>query len=366
MTTIFTMTHKKFCEPENKSYVPLHVGKNGKADLGYLGDDTGDSISALNCYYGELTGVYWVWKNYSGCENIGICHYRRFFVNSDKKLMTSEEYDEILSEYDIIMPKIWTVEYYNSYWDAYADAHGEEQLIEEANVIKELYPEDYSVFCSVMNGKENYFGNLMVTSRELYNEYCEWLFPIFVELSKRINPDKYDEYHRRVYGFLSEQLLMVWVKKKNLKIYECDVMLTDEKAETKELKLAVRELLKVGHIDEARELFYGVLKVRPDIPLELSDMKREIFIIEHILYICSLEKQNDQKGMLEYNNDLFELIKHYRKIVECLKDMSSPASREYFKSTYVTDIAVEVITRNQSDTDFDWDKIRRQYYELQE
>lgn len=48
--TIFTMTHKKFKEPEDAIYVPLHVGRACSGDYGYAGDDTGDNISAKNCY----------------------------------------------------------------------------------------------------------------------------------------------------------------------------------------------------------------------------------------------------------------------------------------------------------------------------
>ncbi len=78
---IFTMTHKRFQEPVDQIYVPLQVGRAGAEDLGYLGDDTGDSISRWNNYYGELTGVYWAWKNEQEADIIGICHYRRFFLN---------------------------------------------------------------------------------------------------------------------------------------------------------------------------------------------------------------------------------------------------------------------------------------------
>ena len=88
---IYTMTHKKFQEPEDAIYVPLHVGRAGAADLGYLGDDTGDSISRWNNYYGELTGVYWVWKNEEDADIIGVSHYRRFFLNGQRKLMTPQE-----------------------------------------------------------------------------------------------------------------------------------------------------------------------------------------------------------------------------------------------------------------------------------
>ena len=105
MTRVFTMTHKHFAKPEDPVYVPLQVGRAAHEDLGYLGDDTGDSISDLNCYYGELTGIYWVWKNYEGRENIGICHYRRFFINEKMELLKEADYEEILSRYDIITSK---------------------------------------------------------------------------------------------------------------------------------------------------------------------------------------------------------------------------------------------------------------------
>ena len=47
------MTHKKFNPPKDTVYVPLQVGSALNPDLGYMKDDTGDSISDLNPYYGE-------------------------------------------------------------------------------------------------------------------------------------------------------------------------------------------------------------------------------------------------------------------------------------------------------------------------
>ena len=38
---IIVATHKEYWMPSDEMYVPLHVGKKGKADLGYQGDDTG-------------------------------------------------------------------------------------------------------------------------------------------------------------------------------------------------------------------------------------------------------------------------------------------------------------------------------------
>ena len=56
---IIVATHKNFIMPQDKElYLPVHVGCEGKKDLGFQGDNTGDNISVLNPYYCELTGLY--------------------------------------------------------------------------------------------------------------------------------------------------------------------------------------------------------------------------------------------------------------------------------------------------------------------
>lgn len=42
-TRIYVMTHTAFDPPQDPAYIPLHVGRAGKADLGYLG-------ASLMCY----------------------------------------------------------------------------------------------------------------------------------------------------------------------------------------------------------------------------------------------------------------------------------------------------------------------------
>ena len=69
-------THKEFQMPQNKElYLPIQVGSEGKDDLGYQRDNTGENISLLNPYYCELTGLYWAWKNLD-CDYLGLVHYR--------------------------------------------------------------------------------------------------------------------------------------------------------------------------------------------------------------------------------------------------------------------------------------------------
>ena len=97
-TKIFVMTHKKFHSPQNEIYIPLQVGRALGENLGYLGDDIGESISELNPFYGELTGLYWLWKNYQDVDLIGVCHYRRYFFDGSGKLMTKDEYETELED----------------------------------------------------------------------------------------------------------------------------------------------------------------------------------------------------------------------------------------------------------------------------
>ena len=76
--------------PESNMYMPVHVGSEGKQDLGYTKDNTGENISTKNPYFCELTGLYWAWKNLNN-EYIGLAHYRRHFSNTNKRLKTQEE-----------------------------------------------------------------------------------------------------------------------------------------------------------------------------------------------------------------------------------------------------------------------------------
>ena len=80
---IIVATHKKYEMPKDDIYIPLHVGAEGKEDIGFIKDNTGDNISEKNPYFCELTGLYWAWKNLNA-DYIGLVHYRRHFCLKKK------------------------------------------------------------------------------------------------------------------------------------------------------------------------------------------------------------------------------------------------------------------------------------------
>ena len=240
--TIYTLTHKHFTKPDDNMYVPLQVGTAINSPLGYLRDDTGDNISALNGYYSELTGLYWIWKNVHDINYVGTCHYRRYLIDENEHIMNEKQYEQIFKEYELVTTK--RVVLNNSYHYGFSANHNVTALDMTGEVIKELYPEYYDTFIQLVNGNETYFGNMIVTSKELFDKYAEWLFTIFFEVQKRIDmeTDK-DSYHRRVFGFISEFLLLVWVRVNNINVKECKVGMVGEKAETRELKAVLSSFL---------------------------------------------------------------------------------------------------------------------------
>ena len=309
---IYVMTHVSFDVPQDPIYHPLHVGHALKEDLGYPGDDTGDNISDLNMYYSELTGLYWAWKNVRNTEYIGLCHYRRYFLNENNRLMSKADFMPILEKYDVILSQPVTSA--QCYRDTYAEAHNIRDLEAVGEAIAALYPDCTPIFEEVLAGTKLYCGNLFVTTKTLFDEYAGWLFSIFSVAEEHIDVSTYDDYHKRVYGFLSEQLLYVWVRYQNLTYYEAPIGFTQEKAETLSLKEELAALFRERKIEEAHALFLDTMKSRPDVMLPGSDFSQELTTILRIIHSCLEDEKNGRPSMLEHSTDLNELIQYYEKL----------------------------------------------------
>lgn len=225
-TRIYVMTHKKIESIQSDTYIPLHVGKKGKESLGYLGDDTGDSISVKNSSYCELTGLYWLWKNVK-CDVVGICHYRRFFTR-DEKILEKEYIEQMLQQYDMIIPDSRCSKE-GSMEEHYAVRHDVADLHLCGEVIKEKYPSYEMAFETAMKANLISAGNMWITRKEIFDHYCTWLFDILFEVEKRIDFSKYDAYQGRVMGFLSERLFRVWLLNQEYKVREEYVKLIETK-----------------------------------------------------------------------------------------------------------------------------------------
>ena len=215
---IIVATHKKYWMPNDSMYLPLHVGAEGKESIGYTPDNTGDNISGKNANYCELTGLYWAWKNLKA-DYIGLAHYRRHFSNGKRfgdkkdKVISQVELEKYLSEADILLPKP------RNYWietnySQYAHAHHAIDLDTTRAIIQEKYPEYIKAYDESMKRTTGHRFNMFIMKKDKFDEYCEWLFDILFELENRLDISSYNKNDARVFGFVSERLLDIWLETK--------------------------------------------------------------------------------------------------------------------------------------------------------
>lgn len=216
-------------------YMPLHVGAALHPEVlpDWVQDNTGDNISERNAKYSELTGLYWMWKN-DDSDFQGIVHYRRHFGTAKEfaafahrdrfeRIIGSEETLDLLDGHDIILPRKRNY-YIESIYSHYAHTFPGEQL----DVAREIILHSESIylpaFDSIMAGKRAHMFNMFIMSRQKFNEYCSWLFPILGELKERVDDSGYDAFSARYPGRISEMLLDVWLKTKQYSYVERPVV----------------------------------------------------------------------------------------------------------------------------------------------
>lgn len=229
---VIVATHKKYKMPDDKMYLPLYVGAEGKEDLEYAKDNSGDNISIKNSNFCELTGIYWAWKNLKN-SYIGLVHYRRYFTLLNKRLKSEEEkfknvltlkqVDQILSGTDIILPKKRKY-YIENLYDHYKHTMYIEPLDETRKIIQDKYPKYLEEFDKLHKRTSAHMFNMFIMKKEILNDYCTWLFDILFELEKRIDISQYDSFHARFFGRVSELLLDVWINTNKLSYKEVRVI----------------------------------------------------------------------------------------------------------------------------------------------
>ena len=245
---VIVATHKPYWMPSDELYVPVRVGAEGKEDLGFTPDNTGDNISFKNANYCELTGLYWAWKNLD-CEYLGLAHYRRHFTvlrgTSDRRdILTLEQARGLFQNVDALLPKkrnYWI----ESNYSQYAHAHHAIDLDETRRIVEEKYPDYLEIYDSSMKKTTGHRFNMFIMKKELADAYCAWLFDILFELEKRLDISDYSANDKRVFGFVSERLLDVWLEQNHIKCKDIPyIFLEKENWITKGVNFILRKMNK--------------------------------------------------------------------------------------------------------------------------
>ncbi len=224
---IIVATQNRCRMPEEKIYIPLQVGAEGAPNIGFLRDDTGENISRKNANYCELTGLYWAWKNLDA-GYLGLVQYKRYFAAGKgpdkwKRLATQEDLEKILDETDVILPRKRNY-FIETTYSQYAHAHHAVDLDVTRRILSEKYPDYIPAFDCDMKKTAGHKFNMFIMRKDILDAYCEWLFSVLFELEKRLDISGYSPYNARVFGFVAERLLDVFIDTNKIPYKEMPVV----------------------------------------------------------------------------------------------------------------------------------------------
>ena len=237
-------------------YFPVWAGKNNKPLMnGLTGDDSGENISEKNKYFSELTGIYWVWKN-TQSDIVGSCHYRRYFTNSSlpfyyqvktilyyplglrrkrfgliysgnhkywkNKILSESEINSILETYDIILPVRRKLR--KSVQEHYEKYHNSCDLTLLRKILEQYFPDYISTYETILKGNRLFANNMFVMPWETFDKLMIWLFFILFKFEEKTDLEHYKGYQERIFGFLSERLITLWVVHNNLNYKELPIV----------------------------------------------------------------------------------------------------------------------------------------------
>ena len=220
--------------PKIKDYIPLIVGKPELSMEDCFNDSTGDSISLKNPFYCELTGHYWIWKNDKQSDVVGLCHYRRFlWINETGRRICRKNFttlndtvnnyldtcqlENTLKSHDIILPRPYAFSK-DSIKSQFISYHGQSNYDLMINSIRELYPEYMVTVESAFGFRFEYFANLMIARKDIFDDYSKWLFAILQNIENNI--DLNNQQNLRLLGYIGERLLNLYVIHNKLRIKE--------------------------------------------------------------------------------------------------------------------------------------------------
>ena len=226
---ILIACHRPCPVPDGACYLPVEVGAalHTEPIPGFTPDNTGDNISEKNKNYCELTALYWAWKNLDA-DVIGLVHYRRYFAKRPFSKQPAQENDfrSALEKAPILLPvkrHYWIETNYSQY----IHAHHTQDLEIARAVLAERCPEYLPAYDRQMQKRSGHRFNMFVMRRDRFDAWCAWLFPVLSEVERRLDISGYDAYNARVFGFLAERLLDVWIETKGYPYRELPVLNTE-------------------------------------------------------------------------------------------------------------------------------------------
>lgn len=202
--------------------IPFGLGENIYKN-NWLNEKSGENINKMNKYFGEATGIYWIWKNelknFSKNDWIGFCQYRRLWLN---KYFEKKQYNNFTSLYSnlldvknkifldtksiLIQPTYFQEQTLLSQFNKiYGD-----KIIENCVNLMSSFNEKKE-FMKYLNLNSFSICNMFITKPEIFDNYCksifDWIFKCYDYCNKN---NLLDGNNARLPIFLIERYTSFW------------------------------------------------------------------------------------------------------------------------------------------------------------
>jgi hypothetical protein len=173
-------------------------------------------------------------------DYIGICHYRRYYGFEEIERLDCktlfDNFFQILLGRPVYFEEVLDGKYNNETYFGYWHSYSAWQEIEK--IFKDFHPDLTNEFDEMK--KANFLHNsaMMIMPKELFNEWCEFIFPLYEELKEKLNMynqedalryvEKYENefikpfnplydknYQSRFIGYVLERYVGVWLRTKH-------------------------------------------------------------------------------------------------------------------------------------------------------
>lgn len=199
-----------------KGGVPIEVGADKRNNFLYeLHDNIGDNISSENEYYGELSGLYWIWKNcdINDYDIIGFAHYNKCLDISEKK---AEKWLDDNPSGIITLQSSWIRDHPRqnevASWIQVISKFGNKYL----NAFYELYDDE-----ARSRGDSCRACNMFIAKGNVFKQYCEWLFSACREIRTSLGDNTSPEPNMKRYcAFFGERMLAVYIRANRMPVLE--------------------------------------------------------------------------------------------------------------------------------------------------
>lgn len=196
-----------------------------KKKYGFLCDNVGENISERNPYWSEWTALFWGWNNLHNIKYLGLNHYRRYFDYE----ISDDNIESLLKGYDMIVVKSKKNIFKNQRLENLIHITSQEDAYIFLDTLLFLHPECKEALLQYFyNSRESYPFSMFISSKELYDDYCNFIFPVLFETEKRLKSHLYTR-QKRTIGYFGEWSLGIFIFYKHLRVKKIPIIMYGKK-----------------------------------------------------------------------------------------------------------------------------------------